>query len=92
MKKRKDKTSSYLDRAFEVPDGTFSKGANIEINSDRQVYIEGSKGVLEYDDNYIVINIGTSTVKLIGRDLFIKQINTDNLMVCGRLMGLEFDS
>ena len=57
-----------------------------------QLLIENHKGILEYQDIYIRIKTNIGTVSISGRDLALNEMRTDEIMIRGKIEGIEFES
>ena len=66
------------------------KDSFIELKSNREAMIEGSKGVLEYRDNIIRIALKEFIVSFSGRNLKLKCISPTSLTIEGIILGIEF--
>ncbi len=73
-----------------MPFGTMPNSSHFEINSNREVIVEGSKGILQYDENIIRVNMGNMIVSFSGRKLSLKCLSTDSLIVVGFITSIEF--
>ncbi len=69
-------------------------GANsdpqIEFCGNRQVLVEGCRGILEYEPETIKLNTGKYNIRLNGRELQLKHLAMGTVLVEGCLTGLEF--
>lgn len=74
---------------FSVRD-IFRDRSHIEIDGNTSVSIEGSRGVLEYSDTVIRVNLGDTSVSFTGRGLNLKCISPTSLDIEGFIMGIEF--
>lgn len=63
---------------------------HMEINGNREVIMEGCRGVLEYDTDVVRIRTNRMTVCFTGRSLVIKCLTVDSLVVEGFITGIEF--
>lgn len=61
-----------------------------ELHGNREVQIEGCKGVLEYDSCIIRINTGTMVVSFTGRNLNLKCLSPSSLIIDGFITNIEF--
>lgn len=63
-----------------------------ELNfvSNREVVIEGSKGVLLYSESIIKINTTSALLCFYGRGLNLKCISSTNLIISGFVEKVEF--
>lgn len=62
----------------------------IEIVSNREALIEGSKGIVEYSDTEIDINCGCFVLKFTGFDLTIKSLSVNCISVSGKIITMNF--
>lgn len=68
----------------------FIDSAHFEINSNKEVIIDGCKCILEYDENFIKIKMEKMDVLFWGRDMEIKCMTTDSLVIKGVIASIEF--
>ncbi len=68
----------------------FSLSPYLEFKSNREVLIEGNRGILEYTTEVIRINTGNLILVFSGRDLNIKCISASGLIISGFIISLEF--
>ncbi len=87
--KNKEKLQSVLSK-MQIPTGAISNCAHFEMNSNREVAIEGCKSILQYDENIIRINTGKMITSFLGRNLSIKCLTPDSLIVEGFITSIEF--
>ena len=62
----------------------------IEFNGNKQVVIEGSTGVLQYESEVIKINTKNMVVALFGRGLNLKSISPTTVIIEGFINKTEF--
>lgn len=93
MSKKKKETKSrakIISDSFQVP-GTVNVGtAYIELFGNTEVNIEGCKGVIEYNDEEIKLNIGKNEIKFLGTDLEIKSYFSEQITIIGNIMTIEY--
>lgn len=80
----------FIDRALELPVGTVSGGATVILHSDREVTVDGCRGVISCSEDYIKLNIGNRAVGITGRNLMIKTLTDREIIIAGCILGLEF--
>jgi len=81
---KKENTQSLLFSAFH------SLPFEMNFVSNREVVIEGSKGVLLYSENLIKINTTSALLCFYGRGLDLKCITSTNLIISGFIEKVEF--
>ena len=55
-----------------------------------QVTVENHKGIIEYSEELIRINTGSSVMKLCGKHLSIKTILQEEITITGEITNIEF--
>ena len=90
MGERKDGREQGKDRfqlAAPTPDGP---SCCIELCGNRRATIEGCGGVLEYDPETVKLRMGKLCVRFSGRNLKIRSMTRDALVLEGFISGLEY--
>lgn len=64
----------------------------LELFGNREIRIEGCKGVLSYDEFLIRINTSGIIICLKGRGLSLKSLSPTCLVIEGYITAIEFDS
>ena len=83
------KIKNFISRNSVLP-GIFSNPCHIEINSNEEIIVEGSKGVLGYDETSIHIDAGKMRLLFSGKKLMLKCSTSDYLIIRGEILSLEF--
>ena len=65
-------------------------GVHMEVNGNREVVLEGSKGVVEYGENSIKINTGKYIISFQGRGLHIKCMTDCDIVIHGFITSIEY--
>ncbi|MGN0557627.1 MAG: YabP/YqfC family sporulation protein [Acutalibacteraceae bacterium] len=92
-KRRVGKAGRLLERigeTAELPQGLLTGGVHIELNSNREVLIDGRSSVIEYTENEIRLNIQTGSLRLIGSSLGIVSMSPQGTQITGKIHSLEF--
>lgn len=79
-----------METALELPTGTLSNVARIELTGNRQAVVEGCRGILEYDDGLIRLNTSSGVVRFVGRNLSMSCLTEDNAVITGTLLSVEY--
>lgn len=93
MKKEKRKTTEKTSNKInfnEMPLGSMLSSFHISMKSNREIVIEGCKSIEEYDENMIKIKVKKMIISFFGRDLKIKCLNFDSLVIVGFITSVEF--
>jgi len=89
---RIDKFNTRINDILEIPKEISSCDPKFTITGFHQILIENYKCVLEYEDYYIKINTYIGIININGFDLNLKQITSDDIMICGKIDSIDFES
>lgn len=64
--------------------------ACLELSGNRELLIEGSKGVLEYTPETVRVNTSDMIVSVSGRGLDLRCISSSALIIDGFILNIEF--
>lgn len=62
----------------------------ISMIGNEEMHVENYKGILEYDSERIRIYTGNGILKLEGRGLLLKAMTTEEIVVKGVILKIEF--
>lgn len=65
-------------------------GSLIELYGNRTVVVDGCDGIIDYDDECVVLRVGRLTVRLTGRGLRLKRLTENSAMIEGCISALEY--
>ena len=88
--KKKFKNLWNLDNLNGTSLGVMLNPISIEIKGNREAVVEGCKSILHYDENIIKVNMNKMIVSFFGRNLEIKCLTTDSLVIKGFITSIEF--
>ncbi len=86
MKRWKENISDML----ELPKDTFMNLPQIIMLGNKEIYIDNYKGIIEYSDTVIRLNIGEKALKICGENLDIKGIGEEDITIDGSFCSVEF--
>lgn len=86
MKTDKDKEKNS-DR---LPFGEVFSGLRMTVHSNREIDLEGCKGILEYCSDSIKVNAGKFIIAFRGRGMQIKCMSESELIIEGYILGIEY--
>ncbi len=70
----------------------FTNMPYLELTGNREVLLEGCKGIVEYTTDVIRINAGSMMIVFLGRGLNIKCLSPTGLVIDGYITAIEFVS
>lgn len=88
--KRNDEIKKSLAEILELPKDIILDLPKIVMIGSLQIYIENHKGILEYTNNRIRINTKNGVLRIIGKNLMLKNIVTEEIIVVGEINQVEF--
>jgi len=90
VKKRMDEIKSSLSEILELPKDIVLDLPKITLIGNLQAYIENHKGIIEYSKERIRINSNNGILRITGRNMFIRTIVTEEIIVVGEIETIEF--
>lgn len=79
------------ERKLQLPDVLINE-AKIEMLSNREIIVDGCKGVIEYGENLIKLNIGELVLCLAGDNMIIESFDSGVAIVRGKFAEISFVS
>ncbi len=87
-RKLKEKLSDIMN----IPDELICGTPRIEFDSNKSVWIENYKGIIEYSDTVVRINTSDFIIALSGINLTISSISPEDVCIAGNISSVEFKS
>lgn len=63
---------------------------NIELFGNRRVIVEGCKGVIDYSEDFLKLDLGNIALKIVGKNLVIDSFIYEELDLKGEIALVEF--
>lgn len=76
--------------ALDAPVVSVSPEGFIELFSNTQAVVEGVKCILNYNECEIKLSLFENAVAFKGEGLFIKSLNGETAIICGKFVSVEF--
>ena len=83
-----EKLREKVIRALEFPEDLVYP--RIVMSGNREISIENYKGIIEYENDLLRVNTSVFIIKIEGKNLEIKNINDDELVVNGTVKNIEY--
>lgn len=64
--------------------------ALISLTGNRSAVVDGCDGVMDYDDEKVILRTGRLTVRLSGRDLRLRRLTEDSAVIEGIIDRVEY--
>jgi len=79
-----------ITRFLELPKEIIYNLPKITLIGNLQVLIENHQGIIEYSTGKIRISVNTGEIEILGRDLAICNITSDEIYLDGDISGLKY--
>jgi sporulation protein YqfC len=79
------------ERKLQIPD-LYLNEAKIEMLGNREMIVDGCKGVVEYGETLIKLSLGDRVLSLSGDDLIIKSFDSSVAVINGQICDISFVS
>ena len=89
-KKERTKLTEAFSRTLELPVNVMEGLPEIELLGNKEAVVEHCQGILEYDDTVVRINTGKMVLKFTGRNLRLKTMTDESVIVEGSFTTIEF--
>ncbi|MDF2548153.1 sporulation protein YqfC [Anaerosolibacter sp.] len=90
MGDRTKEIKESISELLELPKDIILDLPRITMIGNLQIYIENHKGILEYSNQRIRIHTKNGTLRIIGKNLQIKTIITEEMIITGMIEQIEF--
>ncbi len=90
MKYQSKEIKENISELLELPKDIMLDLPRITLVGNLQLYIENHKGIIEYSRQRIRINTKSGIIRIIGRNLTIKTIITEEIIITGLIQDIEF--
>lgn len=64
----------------------------LKVTGKNDIYIENHRGIIEYSSEILRINSEIGIIKIIGKNLYIKEINKEEIFIVGDVNIIEIIS
>ena len=88
--KQNAQAASKLKEALTLGGALFEREVHVELCGSREALIDGCRGIVEYNEGCIRLNIEKGQLKIRGRGLQIACLAENGMIVRGYIAGLEF--
>lgn len=78
-------------QALDLPADIVAGLPRMELVGDRQLWMEGHRGILSYGSEAIHISAGRMAVCVQGTELTLRSMNAETLCICGRITALVLE-
>jgi len=86
----KQKLREKFTELLELPKEIVLNMPKLTMLGNGDLIIENYKGIVEYDVNVVRVNTTAGIIKVMGVDIYIKEITEENIMIYGNILSLEF--
>jgi sporulation protein YqfC len=63
---------------------------NIELFGNKQIIVDGCKGVIDYNEDFLKLDLGKIVLKVTGRNLVIDSYIYEQVDLKGEIVSVEF--
>lgn len=87
-----NKLKQKLSDVMNIPDELITDSPKIEFESNRRVWIENYRGIIEYTDELVRVNTADFIIIIAGSEFTIFSVTLDDLCIDGNITSVEFKS
>ncbi len=89
-KKRLEEVKTTVSEMFELPKEIMLNLPKLSLIGNNQMLVENHKGIIEYTPQRIRLNSTIGVIRVQGKDMNLKNIAADDIMVTGSIKAIEF--
>lgn len=75
---------------LDLPGGTLSSEARIEVVGNRSLTVDGHCGIVAYEPDGIRLMTRSGELRVVGDGLVLKSRNAQGVTISGRVLSIEF--
>lgn len=75
---------------FELPADLVAGTPHLEFYGNREAVVEGCRGILEYDEDIVCLNMGKTNIRFMGRGLELRNFTDHSVVIDGFILSVEF--
>ena len=94
IKKIREKREKMVDRIadfLEMPEELVGDNTKITLVDNKYLYLEGKNQIIDYYDHYIKIKTKKVILTLDGKNMEIKEMNDNELVIEGILLNISYN-
>lgn len=90
--RRRKKSGIAIGEQLDIPNLARRDVPHIEAEGNREIIVDGCKGILEYDEDKIKINTGSLVICFKGTELIVKSFSEVGIILTGNIVSVEFST
>ncbi len=90
IREKKDNPLKKIGKIIELPQEFLEGATHIEIAGNREIIIEGCKGIIDYTEESIKLSAGKYAILIIGKNLEIKNLFDESIIINGFIIKIEY--
>lgn len=83
---------STLRQRLEIPEMLDYKMPHIQADGNREIIVDGCKGIVEYSQDRIKLNTGALVIGFTGDGIEIKDYSDSQTVISGNIFSIDFES
>ncbi len=80
-----------INELLEIPKEVYTNVPNIILTGFEEMIIENNKGILEYEEYYVIVNTIIGIININGINLKKKKMTEDNLKISGKIEKIDIE-
>lgn len=92
MRRKKQDLAKKIADELQLPENAVTDTFHIEFMGGSDVTVEGCKGVVEYSEDVIALNLGKNILRFRGASLEISVFSEEQAVIKGDIAIMEFSS
>lgn len=90
MSKGRERLSQVMADFMEIPRDLVLDMPKLTLTGQEELYLENHKGIIEYSQHKLKVNLNRGFLEIYGDTLEIAALRSDEMIVVGRITGIQF--
>lgn len=90
MDRKRERVNQFITDFLEIPKDLVLNLPKITVIGAREVYLENHRGIMEYREDLLRVNVARGYLEIRGANLEIKAILPDEMSIVGEIKSIAF--
>lgn len=77
-------------RLLEIPQDVVSDRPKITTVGRKEVFVENYRGIIEFNNEIVRINSNHGVIRITGKNMRIREITSEDIIICGDIDNIDY--
>ena len=89
-KPKRKRILGHVADTFDLPGEVLGDLPRLTVTGSNRAVVENHKGIMDYGAQEILVGGGSISLKILGKDLELRSMNAQELLITGEIFHIEF--